>query len=126
MAPGALLAALLLIPGAVPAGGAPGDTGIKHVVMCWLKEPGNAEHRQRVIDVSRELTTIPEVRDMVVGAPVPSERPIVEDSFDIGLVLTFRDETALDIYLNHPEHTRRVRDTLQPLCVRVQVVDIRY
>lgn len=102
------------------------EPGIKHVVMCWLKEPGNTGHRERVIAASQELRMIPEVQDMVIGAPVASDRPIVEDSFDVGIVMTLRDEAALRVYLEHPEHTSRIRDTLGPLCARVQVVDIRY
>jgi hypothetical protein len=94
--------------------------------MCWLKEPGNAAHRERVIATSRELLIIPEVQDMVVGGPVASDRPNVEDGFDVGIVMTFRDESALNVYLEHPEHTQRVRETLAPLCARVQIVDIRY
>jgi hypothetical protein len=108
------------------ASDATAGSGIKHVVMCWLKEPGNAEHRERVIATSRELLIIPEVQDMVVGGPVASDRPNVEDGFDVGIVMTLRDERALRVYLEHPEHTQRVRKILAPLCARVQIVDIRY
>jgi len=123
----AAIAALSLagLPGAMTSE-APADAGIKHVVMCWLKEPGNAAHHEIVARVSRELEIIPEVRDMVVGAPVPSDRPNVEDSFDVGIVMSFRDEAALNAYLEHPEHVRRVQTTLAPLCARVQILDIRY
>ena len=125
-----LRAALLLLAplqaDLATAGEEPAPAGIKHVVLCWLEEPGNAEHRRRVSEVSRELVMIPEVQDLAVGTAVPSERPIVEDTFDIGLVMTFRDEAALNTYLDHPEHVRRVQDTLGPLCARVQVLDIRY
>jgi hypothetical protein len=128
LAAAALGATAALLLAAPPANGsdAPADGGIKHVVLCWLKEPGNAEHRERVAAVSRELVVIPEVLDMVIGAPVASERPIVEDSFDVGIVMTFRDGAALDAYLAHPEHVSRVQSTLSPLCGRVQVLDIRY
>lgn len=123
----ALLAAsaLAATPTAI-AGEAPAASGIRHVVLCWLNEPGNPEHRRRVEQVSRELEVIPELQDLVIGAPVPSERPIVEDGFDVGLVMTFRDRAALAHYLDHPEHVRRVRETLNPLCARVQVIDIEY
>jgi hypothetical protein len=120
------IAALLLAAPPANAGDAPAGGSIKHIVMCWLKEPGNAQHRERVAAVSRELVLIPEVLDMVVGAPVASERPVVEDTFDVGIVMTFQDETALATYLAHPEHVSRVQSTLSPLCGRVQVLDIRY
>jgi hypothetical protein len=116
----------LLLPGAATANGETPDSGIKHVVLCWLNEPGNAEHRQRVVDTSKELLVIPEVQNLVIGAPVPSDRPNVEDSFDVGLVMSFRDEAGLQTYLGHSEHMSRVRNTLAPLCGRVQIVDIRF
>jgi len=123
-----LLCGMLLLGGTLPAaaGETATDSGIKHVVMCWLKEPGNAEQREQVIATSRELQVIPEVLDMAIGGPVPSERPNVEDTFDVGIVMTFRDETTLQTYLTHPEHMSRVRNTLAPLCSRIQVLDIRY
>lgn len=122
----AAFSAILFAASPCAGSDAAAGSGIKHVVMCWLKEPGNAGHRERVIATSKELLVIPEVQDMVVGAPVASDRPNVEDGFDVGIVMTLRDEAALRAYLGHPEHTQRVRDTLAPLCARVQIVDIQY
>lgn len=122
----ALIGTLLLAAAQLPAAAADATTGIKHIVMCWLKEPGNAVQRERVVATSKELLVIPEVEDMAIGSPVASDRPNVEDGFDVGIVMTFRDEAALRTYLEHPEHMQRVRDTLAPLCARVQIVDIRY
>ncbi len=40
------------------------DTAVVHIVLVWLKEPGNPEHRQRIIDATREFKTIPGVIDV--------------------------------------------------------------
>jgi hypothetical protein len=116
-----ILVLFLLLPAAANAGG-----GIKHVVLCWLNEPGSAEHARRLIDVSLELRAIPGVRSLEAGPPVPGDRPIVDDSFDVGLVMDFAGEEELNTYIDHPEHVARVRETLGPLCRRVLVYDIRY
>lgn len=123
----ALMLALGLHSGIACAGGdAIPAAGVKHVVLCWLKEPGNALHAARVIQISNELRNIPGILDLAAGTAVPSDRPVVDDSFDVGIVITFADAAGLQAYLDHPEHVSRVRDTLRPLCARVQIYDIRY
>ena len=120
--PRLLAAVVLLLPAAGRAPAPPAD-GVEHVVLCWLNEPGNAAHRDQVIRTTRELLMIPELRRLVVGQPLASERAIVDDSFDVGIVMNFEDAPALQRYLEHPEHVRRVREILQPLCQRVLVYD---
>ena len=119
-----LLLCMALLPSASHAGDP--DSGIKHVVFCWLHEPGRTDQVQRIINSSRELKSIPGVMDIRAGTALPSERPIVDDSFDVGITMTFSDKTALDNYLTHPEHLSRVNRVFRPLCERILVYDIVY
>lgn len=122
-----LAATLLALPIAVGADGAAEEaSGVEHVVLCWLKEPGNTDAAAEVIRVSRELRDIPGVLRLVAGPPLTSDRPIVDDSFDVGIVMSFASPEALAAYVNHPEHVKRVKEKLQPLCGRIQIHDIRY
>ena len=100
--------------------------GVEHVVLCWLKEPGNADAAAEVIRVSRELRHIPGVLSLVAGPPLRSDRPLVDDSFDVGIVMSFANPETLAAYINHPEHVRRVTEKLQPLCGQIRIHDIRY
>lgn len=102
------------------------DSGIKHIVLCWLNEPGNQAHVHQVIKTSKELTIIPGVLDLHAGTALHSEREIVDDSFDAGIVMSFRNNKEMNDYLNHPEHVRRVKNDLLPLCQRILVYDISY
>ncbi len=102
------------------------ETGIKHVVYCWLKEPDNVENIHRVIDASKELSTIPGIIDIVAGTALPSDREIVDDTFDVGLVMTFENVDTMKSYLSHEDHIRRVNLVFQPLCQRILVYDIAY
>jgi hypothetical protein len=117
-----LFACLLLAAAALPAA-AREPAPLHHVVFCWLKDPGNAAHREEIIRATRELTVIPGLRSVAVGAPVPGDRSVVDDSFDVGVVMTFRNVEEMEAYVRHPEHVRRLRETLQPLCGRVVVYD---
>ena len=88
------------------AGHAGHDTKtVKHVVLCWLKTPGDEAARQRVIDESKAFVgVIPGLVDVSAGASLPSTRPVVDASFDVGVVMTFRDEASLHAYDAHPRH----------------------
>ncbi len=97
---------------------------IQHVVLCWLKEPGNAEARQRVVEASHTLKSIPGVVAVHAGAPLPSERPVVDDSFDVGVVIVVKDAGALQTYLEHPTHKKAVSEVLGPLSERILIYDI--
>ena len=38
--------------------------------------------------------------------------------------MTFENQSALDAYLEHPQHVKATRETLRPLADKVQVFDI--
>jgi hypothetical protein len=59
------------------------------------------------------------------GSVVKSERAIVDSSFDVALVISLENQTALDHYLLHPTHVKLVEETLKPLVARIQVYDFR-
>jgi len=99
------------------------DARLHHVVLMWLKLPGNPTYRQRLIDASRKFADIPGVKDLRVGSSVPSTRNTVDDSFDVAVVISFADKAALLKYLDHPEHLRAVKATLEPLVDRMVVYD---
>ena len=48
---------------------------IQHVVLCWLKEPGNAEHRNQIIEISKTFRKIPGVLEVRVGKVIESDGP---------------------------------------------------
>ena len=99
---------------------------IKHIVLCWLTNPGDAALKETVIQTSRELRNIPQVEAISVGTSLPSDRKIVDDSFDVGMVMSFRDEKNLNEYLEHPYHLERVKNILAPSCEKILVYDIAY
>jgi hypothetical protein len=93
-------------------------------VLVWLKEPDDAGARRRLSDAADSFRAIPGVRQVTVGKAVPSTRPGVDGSFDLGFVMTFDDEAALRAYQDHPTHVRAVREVLSPLVREVKVYDI--
>lgn len=96
---------------------------LNHLLLIWLKEPGNQRHREQLIAASQRLREVPGVLDLDVGQVVQSDRAVVEDSFDVALSLRFRDEQALRAYVEHPLHQQIVKQSLAPLLQRYQVMD---
>mgnify|MGYP000896378926 CR=1 FL=1 len=100
------------------------DPRIVHVVLTWLNEPTNEKHRNMVIKASEEFLKIPGVLDVGVGRPLMSDRDIVDDSFDVGIFLTFKTEEDLQAYIDHPDHQATVKLILKPLVKKIKVYDI--
>jgi hypothetical protein len=99
------------------------STRVNHVVLCWLKEPGNAEHRQRVLAESYAMKQIPGVLEVRGGLPVPSDRDIVDDSFDIAVSFSFASVADMNAYLQHPTHQKAAKEVLGPLARKIVVYD---
>src|SRR3954470_7753416 len=97
---------------------------VDHVVLMWLKDPGDHAVRQKIIDAGETFRQIPGVLDVHHGVPVPSTRPIVDSSFDIGFVITFKDRAALEGYGPHPIHQKAAQELIQPATKKIQVYDI--
>jgi hypothetical protein len=122
-----LLILLLTLPGCegLPRGEVAAEQRLHHVVLCWLKEPGNSMQRQQLIEQTQLLRRIPGVRELRVGESVPSNRAIVDDSFDVGIVMTFDTEADMNWYLQHPQHRWLVKEQILPLTRKILVYNFK-
>jgi len=99
------------------------NTRLYHLVFCWLKEEGNESHRQKIIEATQTFRSIPGVIQAEAGKVVESEREIVDDSFDVGILIVTQDRNSLKKYLDHPIHQKAKKEVLSPLVERVLVYD---
>ncbi|TDU81595.1 stress responsive alpha/beta barrel protein [Prosthecobacter fusiformis] len=98
---------------------------VEHVVLIWLKKPGDAKDRAAVVAAAKKFQAeIPQIQHLSVGQPLPSDRPVVDDSFDVGMVIRFANQADLSVYEKHPVHTQAVTDTLKPLAKKLLVYDV--
>ncbi len=98
---------------------------VEHVVLVWLKKPGDAADRAKVIDAAKMFQAeIPEIQHLSVGTALASDRPVVDDSFDVGLVMRFANPADLATYEKHPVHVKAVKEVLQPIAKKLLVYDI--
>jgi len=97
------------------------DKRVSHVVVAWLKEPGNQQMRDKFIQASRQLESLPGVVSRHVSAVIPSERPKVDDTFDVAVTVTFKNQKALKNYMQSKKHKKMLHDDLKPLVNRIVV-----
>lgn len=113
----ALLSSCATIAPPAPSG------SVDHVVMFWQKNPGNAADRKKITDAMDRLRVIEGITALDYGTTLKSERPVVDDSFDIALLVRFKNVQALHAYETDPRHTKEVKEVLLPLTKKIQVYD---
>jgi len=96
---------------------------VTHVVMVWLKEPGNAQQRTAFIKASEQLNSLPGIVNRHVGVVLPSDRHIVDDTFDVAVTVTMESRQALKNYLNNPQHKKILKEKIKPLINRAVAYD---
>jgi hypothetical protein len=94
-----------------------------HVVIFWT-DPSNPSAAAELIEGARRyLAPIPGVQQFHVGRMVPSHRPVVDQSYQVGLHILFADKAAQDAYQVHPLHVEFVEKVFKRVCKKVLVYD---
>ena len=95
-----------------------------HVGLVWLKEPGNAEHRQKIIEAAHSFAReIPEVQFLSVGQTLVKTSSLVDASFDVSFVMRLEDKAAMDRYGKNPVHEKAAREVFLPLSQKIVFYD---
>ncbi|WP_226948740.1 Dabb family protein [Rhizorhabdus wittichii] len=107
---------------ATPARSAELPQKFVHHVYFWLKQPGDAGDRARLIDGLRKLAAVKTIRTHHIGVPAATDREVIDRSYAVSWMLTFDDKADQDAYQVDPIHLRFV-DECSPLWERVVVYD---
>src|SRR5882672_3192401 len=95
-----------------------------HVGLVWLKEPGNAEQREKLIAAAHSFAReIPEVQFLSVGQTLPKTSSLVDASFDVSFVMRLEDKAAMDRYGKNPVHEKAAREVFLPLSQKIVFYD---
>ncbi len=97
---------------------------VEHVVLVWLYKKGDAATRAKIIETAHSFRDIPGILALSAGEPLPSPRPVVDSSFDIGIVIRFENKEALAAYEKNPKHVKAVTEVLKPASKKIVVHDI--
>jgi hypothetical protein len=96
-----------------------------HAVYFWLN-PGTPEaaRLQLVADCKAYLSKIPTVRHLWAGRPAMTPRDVVDNSYDVGLLVALDDAAGHDVYQEHPLHKEFIARN-KPHWKRVQIYDFK-
>ena len=94
-----------------------------HVVIFWT-DPENKEAADQLIaGAKRYLKEVPGILFFHVGKMASSHRPVVDQTYQVALNVTFPSKQAQDAYQTHPLHLEFVEKVFKPLCRKVVVYD---
>lgn len=119
----ALLFATLTACATTPPTSAAPAGQLAHTVFFWFKPDAPADTANRLLSFYRtEVPSLPGVLAVLPGAPRPSERDVVDDSFDLGVTTVFADSDAEHVWHDHPVHKRMIA-AFEPFLAKVVVYD---
>ena len=93
------------------------------MVYFWGRENGTPQDVELLAQGCRtHLSDIPGVLRLEVSVPAGTDRPVVDNSYAVSLLVEFADAAAQDVYQEHPDHYRFI-DACKQYWSRVQVYD---
>jgi hypothetical protein len=102
----------------------PDEMPVAHVVMVWLKPPGDAAARDKVVAASlRYEGQVPGLLSVDAGPAIHLGRAGMDETYDLGIAMIFENRAALEAYLASPRHQQAVNETLKPHVSKVQAYD---
>lgn len=76
-----------------------------------------------IAGMEKYLRGIPGVLHFHAGRMARSHRPVVDQSYQVGLNLVFPDKATQDAYQEHPQHVEFVEKVFKRYCKKVVVYD---
>ncbi|SEA47493.1 Dabb family protein [Pedobacter hartonius] len=84
---------------------------VVHHVFFWLKNPGSAEDRAKLIAGVKTLAKIETVHEMRVGVVASTEkREVVDNGWAVSELIFFKDIAGQATYQTHPIHLEFVKN----------------
>lgn len=97
---------------------------LSHVVIFFVKPDAPAGAADELLAGCHQyLKDLPGVVNFHAGKMVPSHRPVVDQSYQVGLNVIFTDKAAEEAYQVHPTHLEFVEKVFKPLCERAVIYD---
>ena len=93
-----------------------------HSVYFWLRDGLTLEETARFRGGVESLRGCESVREMHIGVPAPTNRPVIDRSYTYALTVIFDDMAGHDTYQEHPIHKAFV-ENFSAYWTRVQIYD---
>jgi hypothetical protein len=94
-----------------------------HVVIFWTDTNNPNALKDLLEGAEKYLKPIPGIVHYHIGRMVPSHRPVVDQSYQVGLNVMFDTKKAQDDYQVHPLHVEFLEKVFKRVCRKVVVYD---
>lgn len=84
------------------------ETLFVHSVYFWLKDDVSLESRDTFMTVLQGLEQIKSVQALELGVPANTPRKVVDNSYDVALLVYFDDVIGHDSYQSDPIHKEAI------------------
>ena len=96
-----------------------------HVVIFWTT-PANPQSADELLaGIEKYLRPVPGALHFHAGKMAGSHRPVVDQTYQVALNISFPDKKTQDDYQTHPSHIEFVNTVFKKTCQRVIVYDFQ-
>ena len=93
-----------------------------HHVYFWLKNNGNVDDRNRLVDGLKKLSKASTIKQFHIGKPAATSREVIESSYDVSWMLIFDNDADQASYQSDPIHLKFIEECSH-LWLKVVVYD---
>lgn len=81
-----------------------------HHVYFWLKTPDSAEDLAKLLEGLEKLSEVKTIRSLHIGKPANTRREVIDSSYAVSWMLTFKTVADQDSYQVDPIHLDFVKN----------------
>jgi hypothetical protein len=75
-----------------------------HHVYFWLNNPTSSSDRDTLIAGLRKLSSVKSIHQCHIGVPANTNRPVIDSTYAVSLLLTFKNDADQASYQTDPDH----------------------
>ncbi|MCP5325611.1 MAG: Dabb family protein [Oceanospirillaceae bacterium] len=96
---------------------------INHLILVWQKKDTPAGQTSAFLQATEQLASIEQVKSLIIRTAIESERPVVDDSFDYAVLMTFASQEDMQHYQDHPQHVQFLNDHVKGKMEKIVIYD---
>lgn len=86
------------------------DKTFIHHVYFWLKNPDSKEDLNKLIEGLKKLSHVKSIASFHIGRPAPTNREVIDRSYQVSWCLFFKNEADQASYQTAPIHLKFVEE----------------
>ncbi|MDX1637708.1 MAG: Dabb family protein [Balneolaceae bacterium] len=81
-----------------------------HTVYFWLENPNSEADHEKLQEGLEMIADIDLIQQGFVGVPAPTDREVIDSSYDFSITFIFEDMESEQAYQTHPTHLKFVEE----------------